>query len=182
MPPKLPPPHPHIIGAQRFFARARTFDLECPACGVVHAIREGAHRTNDYDPRTARFTCRECLRQFTIGLLAWPCARGKLANTPPADQVLGPRQLAQMREEGSSWWLPEEYRHKGRPDPTNLTGAEERPEPEDEVDLQLIDAEDAPICAYCQNPYRLKKSTAKDQQTYCTAHCEEQGERRRKEP
>lgn len=137
--PPLPPPHPQILGAQRFFARILACDLECPHCGRVYLLRLGALKESYHDPRTARFTCRDCGRVYVLGLLAWPAGRGAGSNVPPADQVPGPRQLGQMRAEGYGWWMPDEYRPKGRPDPTNLTGEETRPEPEDPIDLELID-------------------------------------------
>jgi hypothetical protein len=138
-----PPPHPKIIGAQRFFARCRTFDLECPHCGTVYLIRDRrlgrkAKTKPVYDRRTGIFDCSECDRSYTMGLLAWP-RTPHTPRVPPADQVPGPRQLAQLRAEGGGWWMGDEYAHKGRPDPTNLTGEEDRPEAEDPTDLQLID-------------------------------------------
>ncbi len=173
-----PPPHPSdlIIGAQRFFARLRTFDIECPHCGLVYRIRQDSPDLY-WNPRTARFYCNisgGCGLQFTLGILAWPVGTGKGSNTPPADQVPGPRQLPQMRAEAGSWWMPDEYKHKGRPDPTNLTGQPVRPEPEDDTELQLLDTPDqAKRCLYCDQAYNPLKSQAGHPERYCSQTCEE---------
>jgi hypothetical protein len=90
-----------------------------------------------YDRRTARWQCRECDRVYIVGMLAWPAPRGAGSKGTPDDQIPGPRQLAQMRAEGSGWWLPEELRGKGRQDISNLTGEEDRPEPDDPLELDL---------------------------------------------
>ncbi len=133
-------PHPRTY-ATRFFARVQSFTAECPHCGAVAAVRaanqHGSTTPAIYDARTARWTCRDCGRTFVIGLLAWPCPRGDGAQAPPDDQIPGPRQLAQLRSDGGSYWMPEELRTIGRQDVTNLTGEEERQEPEDPLDLDL---------------------------------------------
>ena len=172
------PPHPDIINAQRFFARLRTFDMECPHCGKVYRIRHDSPKEY-WNPRTAEFRCNEsggCGYKYILGILCWPRrpgAAGAGAGTPPMDQVPGPRQLGQLRSEGAGWWLPDEYRHKGRPDPTNLTGEEDRPEPEDEIDLQLIGDGKEYRCHQCWQPYNPAKSKAKRAETYCSVTCEE---------
>jgi hypothetical protein len=146
MPKILPPLHPRIIGAQRFFFRQRPggFDIECPRCGLVYRItRKSA--ASVFDPRTARFRCSHhdgCSLILVLGCLAWPVAASVGGKTPPYDQVPGPRQLAQLRAEGAGWWMPDEYAIKGRPQVTNLTGVDERIEPEAEDDLQLADGEE----------------------------------------
>ena len=170
------PPHPDIIGAQRYFARVRTFDTECPVCGLVYRVRIDIAATT-WDRRTARFRCLGwggCGARFTFGMLAWPVGNGPQSHTPPADQVPGPRQLAQIRAEGDGWWMPDAYRHRGRPDPTNLTGAEVRPEPEDATELQLLDTPAGePTCEYCRNAYNPLKSQAQDRTRYCTQTCQD---------
>lgn len=100
--------HPADLGARRFFARVQAFDLECPACGRVEQVRPSTGgkpgKAQTYDPGRARWRCRGCQRVYVIGLIAWTA--GKAAPIPPADQVPGPRELAQMREEGWGWWIP----------------------------------------------------------------------------
>ncbi len=152
--PPHPPPHPRIALAQRFFARVRTFDMECPHCGEVYQIREGAYTTQYFNRRTARFTCDKCGRTYILGMLAWPVNTSGNSNVPPADQVPGPRQLAQLRTDGDGWWMPDQYKHKGRPDPTNLTGEPDRPEPEDPVDLELIDYDGTDEAVWCEACHR----------------------------
>ena len=133
-------PHPRTY-ADRFFARVQAFTAECPHCGAVSAVRaanqHGSTAPAIYDPRTARWTCRECGRTYVVGLLAWPCPRGQGAQAPPDDQIPGPRQLPQLRADGGSYWLPEELKTTGRMDVSNLTGEEERQDPEDALDLDL---------------------------------------------
>lgn len=122
----------------RFFARLASFDLECPHCGTVYQVRMSTTKDRNWDPWTARFTCttKGCNRVYVLGLLAWPIkAAPRVASAPPADQVPGPRQLAQLRREGGAWWLPEEEGQRyTRPHETNLTLEEERPDDDDTDD------------------------------------------------
>lgn len=117
--------------ATRFFARLGSFDLECPHCGHVHQVKAKDPKSG-WNPVSARFTCtfRECKKSYVLGIVAWPVVSGRFpASTPPADQVPGPRELAQMRKEGGGWWLAgaEAIRHQ-RPAETNLTTEPERPD------------------------------------------------------
>lgn len=176
--PKPPPTHPEIAGAQRFFARARSFDIECPHCGLVYQIRADTNPTI-WNPRTAIFRCMHvrqggCKRQYVIGILAWPKGTGMGAGTPPADQVPGPRQLAQLRPEKDAWWMTDEYKHIGRPEPTNLTGELDRPAEEDpiDVDLAIYDQEEHPRCLICLSEYNPLKSKARQPERYCSMTCE----------
>lgn len=175
--PKSPPPHPELVNAQRFFARLRTFDLECPHCGKVYLLRYDTP-TSTWNPRTGLFACLArdgCQRQYVMGVLAWPKGRGHGAGTPPADQVPGPRQLAQLDPQGGGWWMTDEYRHKGRPDPTNLTGEPDRPPEEDatDVDLAISESDEHPRCLGCHSWYNPLKSKATKPDQYCSQTCEE---------
>lgn len=139
--PDLKPPHPRALGAQRFFARVVAFIAECPHCGHVTAVRQknqhGSVQPALYDKRTARWTCNECERVYVVGLLAWPPPRGAGSKGIPDDQVPGPRELAQMRADGSGYWLPDALRDTGRMDMSNLTTEPDRPDPVDPIDLDL---------------------------------------------
>ncbi len=177
--PKSPPPHPELTNAQRFFARVRSFDMECPHCGLVYRVRKDTNPTI-WNPRTALFTCLDrrmggCKRTYVIGMLAWPKGRGSGSGAPPADQVPGPRQLAQLRQEAGGWWMTDEYKHKGRPDPTNLTGELDRLPEEDSNDVQIAisDADAESRCFQCFQPYNPLKSKARQPQMYCSQTCEE---------
>lgn len=122
--------------ATRFFARLKTFDLECPHCGTVYQITTQKRDTN-WDPMTARFHCtlKSCARHYVLGILAWPISGGGagIATTTPEDQVPGPRELAQLRREGGGWWMPEEVAQRfKRPHTTNLTTEEDRPDDDEE--------------------------------------------------
>lgn len=123
------PPHPREY-SQRFFARVERFTMECPHCGKVLSSGDG------YDIRTARFQCSACEHVYVIGLLAWPAPKGRGAGRTPDDQIPGPRQLLQLRADGGGFWLPDALRQRGTMDRSNLT-AGDRPEPEDEIDLEL---------------------------------------------
>lgn len=139
-----PDPRPRLQRATRFFARLISFDLECPHCGDVYSIRSGrrrqaAERDPNWDPSTGRFRCtnKQCGRNYVLGILAWPIGRGAgTATITPTDQVPSPRQLAGLRKEGGGWWMAEEDRQRwAKPEVTNLTTEDDRPEPEDEEDL-----------------------------------------------
>lgn len=129
---------PRLSRSTRFFARLQSFDLECPHCGTVYQIRMKPRRDQNWDPWTGRFTCTvpDCRRVYVLGMLAWPIVGAPhVASAPPADQVPGPRELAQMRKEGGGWWLPEEAAQRyPRPHETNITTEEDRSEGEDSDD------------------------------------------------
>lgn len=137
---------PRLAHATRFFARLVSFDLECPHCGTVYTIKQqtGKGRTAragmNWDPTTGRFRCtlKDCAHNYVLGIVAWPIGGGgKVASATPADQVPHPRQLAQMRKDGGGWWMPEtdNVRHV-RPQETNLTTEEDRPD-RDDADEEL---------------------------------------------
>lgn len=126
-------PRPRVERATRFFARLRSFDLECPHCGQVYSVTD-RKPTSNYDPRTGRFHCnrKDCNRRYILGVLAWPITAGGGSATPE-DQVPSPRQLVQMRREGGGWWLADQDAQKWkRPIETNLTLEEDRPDDQDE--------------------------------------------------
>jgi hypothetical protein len=127
--------------ATRFFARIERVTLECPRCGYVYTISSRQPSAN-WDPNTARFTCTNratgntCGKTYILGILAWPIIPTPgVASQPPRDQVPNERQLAQMRREGGGWWLADEAgQREKRPETTNLTTEEERPNAEDDED------------------------------------------------
>lgn len=136
------PKHPREYGAIRFFAQVGSFVCECPYCGTVASVlRQNQHAKTAkaaYNPKTARFRCLDCKRQYVVGLLLWPEPRGGGSKGIPDDQVPGPRQLAQLRADGAGYWLPDSLRETaGRMDTSNLTGEADRPEPEDALELDL---------------------------------------------
>lgn len=121
-----------VARATRFFARQRSFDMECPHCGHVYTVRMGPDRDPNWDPTTGRFRCtaRGCGRTYILGTLAWDILPGRnVASMPPADQVPDPRQLAALRAEGGGWWMPrDEAQRYPKPLETNLTTETDRPE------------------------------------------------------
>lgn len=131
-------PRPQLVASTRFFARPESFTLECPHCGTIYRIQRMQNQAH-WEKHTSRFRCTGkdgCGRVYLIGILAWPIAgAGKAASQTPADQVPHPRQLAQMRKEGGGWWLPDaEAQSIARPDTTNLTLEEERPDDAEDED------------------------------------------------
>jgi len=130
-----------LAHATRFFARIERATLECPRCGYVYQISSRVPSAT-WDPMTARFTCTNrtsgssCGKTYILGVVAWPIIPApKVASATPRDQVPNERQLVQLRKEGGGWWLADEARiSTARPDDTNLTTEDERPEDADEED------------------------------------------------
>lgn len=123
--------------ATRFFARVESCTLECPHCGLIYQIHSRTRKLEHWDRRTGRFRCTGkggCGRSYILGICAWPVLGAPgVATQTPEDQVPSPRQLAQMRKEGAGWWLDEQDGITlKRPDETNLTLEEERPDAEDD--------------------------------------------------
>ena len=44
---------------ERFLARLRSFDAECPECGMVYVVRPEEEWVDAFDSRTALFRCGE---------------------------------------------------------------------------------------------------------------------------
>lgn len=143
-----PPPHPRDFGATRFFARIHAVDLECPRCGKVMLLRppkRGRLRRyqptpgHTWEPHTQRLHCHDgtgCGKVYRLGVLAWDPPRGVGAHSPAEDTVPHPRELAQLREEGAGWWMPEGSAGAGRMDMTNYAATPERPDRDEEEDPQ----------------------------------------------
>lgn len=134
----MPTPRERLHRATRFFARVESCTLECPHCGLIYQIRLGVN-TSCWNRKTARFTCSGkdgCRKTYLLGIVAWPIIAGPhVASQTPEDQVPHPRQLAQLRKEGSGWWLDEQDGIKfRRPQETNLTLEEDRPDDQDDED------------------------------------------------
>lgn len=133
----IPDTRQRLTRATRFFARLERATLECPRCGHVYTITTRQPSAN-WDPATARFTCTnktpQCARVYVLGVVAWPIAAvPHVASATPRDQVPHERQLAQLRREGGGWWLaPEAAQRRPRPDETNLTLEETRPDHDDD--------------------------------------------------
>jgi hypothetical protein len=116
--------------ATRFFARPESFTLECPRCGRIYVIRLGK-KNPCWDHTRSIFECvglGGCSKSYIVGIVAWPIAKNARVAGFPRDQIPNERQLAQMRQEGGGWWLPDVagQRH-ARVDTTNLTLEEDRP-------------------------------------------------------
>lgn len=100
------------LDSDRFFARARAFDLSCPRCSRVAVVRR---RSTTWDPSTSRWQCSGCGLVLTIGIVAWPRKRGSRA--APLDQVPTWRESLGMRNDLSGI-LPVEA--KGNREPVNV--------------------------------------------------------------
>lgn len=68
------------LRGDRFFARIRKMDLECPRCGEVYHCTGGK---GPYQARLARFECPSCGLTLGIGVVAFPSKGGHLR--PPPD-------------------------------------------------------------------------------------------------
>src|SRR5262245_19799030 len=86
------------------YARVLAFNLQCPACGTVDAVRQVAgrrsrvKRQSHYDWLRSRWRCPSCRRWFAIGLAIWPVRRA--GNRPqgggwPVDTMPTGIQLAE---------------------------------------------------------------------------------------
>jgi hypothetical protein len=97
----------------RFFARPRTFTIECVYCGKLLFIGPRERDNHTYNPITSMVRCpdqrqgndgvRGCGRKFLVGLVAYPLKRAgrctpNKAQSPP-DQIPEPHQLAEIRAE-----------------------------------------------------------------------------------
>lgn len=101
---------------RRFFARLRSFDLECPFCTAVHLI--GLKNSKVWSARTCRFKCTKCKHVFTLGIVAWPTGAGPTGgNARPPDAVPTPEQAIELRQAVGGWWLPTSRHYR---DPANL--------------------------------------------------------------
>lgn len=167
-----------IQRAARFFARLDGATLECPHCGIVYRFSPSKACSSFWEPRMSRFTCTRkdgCGKVYVLGLLAWPLMQvAKVATETPQDQVPTPRQALQLRRElAGGYWLEEADRQKeARPETTNLTPDEGRPQPDEEEQdyLDGISPEDpanaevpcpcgrtwgrrGTLCRHCRQPH-----------------------------
>lgn len=92
-------PELHLVG-DRFFARLRSFALECPSCGHLWGTGKGYHLSSCYNPRTQLFVCPTCSKRLRLGIVAWPTERGH-SPTRPEDCMPTSRQLLRMKEQST---------------------------------------------------------------------------------
>lgn len=88
------------------FARPIAFDLECPNCGTLDAVRRGRppwrEGSVNFNPLRSRWRCRACRHIFVIGLALWRVSR--TGNQPPmgvarpADTVPTLEQMGALRQ------------------------------------------------------------------------------------
>jgi hypothetical protein len=96
----IPAPAP-----RRTFARVVGFDLACPNCGAVDAVRPSSglpwwKGTKCFDSWRSRWRCRSCRRVFAVGLVLWPTRRA--GNRPrgggqPVDTVPSTAEAGSLR-------------------------------------------------------------------------------------
>ena len=78
------------------FARVVGFDVACPNCGAVDAVRSASglpwwKGTKCFDWWRSRWRCRACRRVFAVGLVLWPTPRSPRTSTrpfPPVTDIL----------------------------------------------------------------------------------------------
>jgi hypothetical protein len=85
---------------ERFFARVRSFDIECPDCGVVYVVRS-EDETAVFDERTSMFRCQCCDCVLQLGLFAWYASTAVLDFT--RDQRPMPSQERWIRSLSVGW-------------------------------------------------------------------------------
>jgi len=87
----------------RFFARIRSADLECPRCGNIYFVGgAGRSRRGYYDRKTSRFRCPHCGLVLVLGMIAWLPPLGRPSVAP--DQVPTVRQALAMRRAHDAIW------------------------------------------------------------------------------
>lgn len=91
----MPTPAGQLPPSDRFFARIKSIDLECPACGMI-AVCSG--RTGPYNARTGHFVCDSCSKTFYLGIIAWPSSRAPGPHVPPNDWMPTPAQARAMSQ------------------------------------------------------------------------------------
>lgn len=68
------------LEGDRFFARIRQLDLECPRCAeVVFCGGKGGA----YNRRLGQFTCPSCGLVLTLGVIAYPATSARHKQAPP---------------------------------------------------------------------------------------------------
>ena len=98
----------------RFFARIKSADLECPHCGNIYLIgATGKAKRAYYDARTSRFRCPHCGLVLVLGVIGWRPPMGRPLKGPPPDQVPTPRQALQMRRDHAAIWTEGRLERKG---------------------------------------------------------------------
>lgn len=97
----------------RFFARIKSADLECPKCGNIYLIgATGKAKRGYYDSKTSRFRCPHCGLVLVLGVIGWLPQRGRPLQGPPRDQVPTPRQALAMRRKMAGHWSEERLERK----------------------------------------------------------------------
>jgi hypothetical protein len=106
---------------RRTFARVVGFDLACPNCGAVDAVRSASglpwwKGTKCFDWWRSRWRCRACRRVFAVGLVLWPTRRagnrprggGQPVDTVPSTVQAGSLQLVYglVRTQTRGWYDP----------------------------------------------------------------------------
>lgn len=98
------------LDSDRFFARIRSMDLECPGCGRVYV---GTGKHGPFNKQLGRFVCPnpECKLVLSIGVLAYPATRSPKQEKIPGDWIPTARQAAALREATGGFWV----RHRRPP-------------------------------------------------------------------
>jgi hypothetical protein len=92
--------------ADRFFARLREFDLECPDCGEVYRVRSG-DPNEGFHSGTGLFGCSSCGLELQLGLVAWcPSFDALRAIDKDPDN---PGIVARIRARGGGWFFRGEH-------------------------------------------------------------------------
>ena len=92
--------------ADRFFARLREFDLECPDCGEVSRVRSD-DRDEEFHLGSGLFACGGCGLDLQLGIVAWRPSLDALAaiERDPDDPAI----IARIRALGGGWFFRGEH-------------------------------------------------------------------------
>lgn len=85
-----------------FFARIRSFDIECPRCGQVYCVSRRAGPTN-WSTRLSRFQCGRCDLRLALGIIAHPVPWGRC--DPPSDIIPTVEQALELRKQMDAAWV-----------------------------------------------------------------------------
>lgn len=94
----------------RFYVRVNGFDIACPRCGATSHVNKDTSRSC-WEPRTCRWSCRECFLVLTIGIIGWPRAKGRWGQ--PNDTTPTVREALALRQ-GLGLWAQTRLK-RGRP-------------------------------------------------------------------
>lgn len=68
------------LDGDRFFARIRKLDMECPRCAEIYHL---GTKSGPYNHRLGQFSCPSCGLVLTLGVIAYPATSAPSKQAPP---------------------------------------------------------------------------------------------------